>query len=646
MILGACIVDKYYKNIKQSFTIAKKIKANIIQLYLGDKRLTTLRKKIVLTKNEIDEINEITKKNNINLIIHGILTLNFCNDPKSPRYRWGIDNVVYDMNLSHKLNALGVIIHMGTFKTEKIDLPKSVCIQNYIQSICIILDETKSIPLILETPVQKPNKIGGYLEDFAHIYNSIPEKYKHRVKCCIDTQHIFASGYDISNLENTIDYFNKFDNLIGVKNIALIHLNDSQSEFNSHVNRHAPIETGYLFLKKSESLKFIINYANKNNIPIILETDFENFASEIKYLKSLIVSESKSISKPTLKYNDIKNTILIIFKSILRFHESLGSNANISTKYRINSYIKAIKSIESYDKPIYSSKDVKDLPHIGKGFCEKIDEIAKTGTLEFYESLKKNNNIKRINAIHNFMNIWGVGTKKAHSIVNKKIYSINELKKALNTKKNIKLSTQQKLGLKYYNNLKKKIPRKEILEYTNYLKKLFKKYNFIKIHNAGSYRISKSESGDIDLILTFDDTKNKIHIKKKIIKKLFFTVMNKNNLIIDILSSGKDKTIFITKCKNINNHNHNHNYNHNKKIFRKVDIAIIKESDLPWYLLYFGSSKDFSKKIRIIASKKGYKLTEKGLFNKISGKKINFKPKTEKDIFKYLEIDYIEPKNR
>ena len=140
MILGACIVDKYYKNIKQAYNISKKIKANIIQLYLGDKRLTTLRKKIVLTKNEIKEINELSSNrlsnNKLKLVIHGILTLNFCNDPKSPRYRWGIDNVVYDMNLGHKLNALGVIIHMGTFKTEKIDLPKSVCIQNYIQSIC------------------------------------------------------------------------------------------------------------------------------------------------------------------------------------------------------------------------------------------------------------------------------------------------------------------------------------------------------------------------------------------------------------------------------------------------------------------------------------------------------------------------------
>ena len=268
--------------------------------------------------------------------------------------------------------------------------------------------------------------------------------------------------------------------------------------------------------------------------------------------------------------------------------------------------------------------------------------------MEFYESLKKTNNKyknNKIQSIHNFMNIWGVGLKKAHNIVNKKIYSINQLRNIV-SKNNIKLTYQQKLGLKYYNNLKKRILRKEILEYTNSLKKLFKKYSFIKIHNAGSYRIGKADSGDIDLILTYEDenktknkTKNKINkinkINKKYVKELFFEIMYKNNLIIDILSSGKDKTIFITK-NNINK----------KNIYRKVDVAIIEKSVLPWYLLYFGSSRDFSKQIRTLASKKGYKLTEKGLFNKISGTKINFKPKNEKDIFKYLDINYIKPIDR
>ena len=97
--------------------------------------------------------------------------------------------------------------------------------------------------------------------------------------------------------------------------------------------------------------------------------------------------------------------------------------------------------------------------------------------------------------------------------------------------------------------------------------------------------------------------------------------------------SGNEKSIYIVKLKDF-------------KYFRKLDVAFVLDSNLPWYLLYFGSGREFSKKIRIIASKLGYKLNEKGLFDKNNGEKINFYPKNEKDIFDYLNIEYIEPEKR
>jgi DNA polymerase/3'-5' exonuclease PolX len=101
--------------------------------------------------------------------------------------------------------------------------------------------------------------------------------------------------------------------------------------------------------------------------------------------------------------------------------------------------------------------------------------------------------------------------------------------------------------------------------------------------------------------------------------------------IKDTLSSGSEKCIFIVKLDNY-------------KDYRKMDIAFVKKKHLYFYLLYFGSGVDFSKKIRAIASKKGYKLNEKGLFK--NDKRINFNPKSEEDIFKYLGVDYVKPEYR
>jgi DNA polymerase (family 10) len=80
--------------------------------------------------------------------------------------------------------------------------------------------------------------------------------------------------------------------------------------------------------------------------------------------------------------------------------------------------------------------------------------------------------------------------------------------------------------------------------------------------------------------------------------------------------------------------------------YRQLDVAFIHKKYLPFYLLYFGSSRIYSKKIRTIASKMGYKLNEKGIFDKKTGHNIDIKAHTEKDIFDFLKIEYIKPENR
>jgi DNA polymerase beta len=642
--LGVHINDDHFKNLIDALHIVKKLNVNVLQIYLGDKRHTTLTKKMTFTKLEIKTIKLFLKNNNIKLFIHSILSLNYCKDPTSLRYKWGIDNLIYDMKVGKEIGASGVVIHMGTHKTEKINLSYEECQKNFIKSLKMVLDETKKIPIILETPVNRKYILGGTIEKLADLYNNIPDKYRKRVKICIDTQHIFVSGYNLRNLNIAKMYFEQIKRLICLKNIALIHLNDSEKEFNSKINRHQTTQKGFIFSNGGKpSLAFILQFAHSNNIPISLETKFIHYKSELNNLKKLynfkfnnnllksnikiknkkIGGKNKKIGDKNKK-KDLKPLLLKIFNKILKFHMTLGKKGNISTKFRIDSYRKVIKSIENYNKPIYSSSNIKELNGIGKGFIEKINEINKTGSLKIYENIIKN---KSTNALYTFQQIWGVGPVIAKDIVNKKIYTINNLKKSVKNKK-IDLTEQQLIGLKYYEQLKKKIPRSEIKEFTQKIEKIIKtKLKNVKIYNAGSYRTGKKESGDIDLILTFDKS---LYLQNEI-QKYFYDILIKKNIILNTLIKGNEKSIYIVKS--------------NKNI-RQMDIAFIEKKYLPWYLLYFGSSREFSKKIRNIVSKMGYKLNEKGLFNKKTGKKIKFEPKTEKDIFNFLKINYVKPENR
>ena len=101
-----------------------------------------------------------------------------------------------------------------------------------------------------------------------------------RFGICIDSCHAFAAGYDLRNEKNVKDVFEKFDSEIGLKHIKIIHLNDSKGELGCHLDRHEHIGLGHI---GETGLSQVVKLANKNKIPIILETpiderrtDFEN----------------------------------------------------------------------------------------------------------------------------------------------------------------------------------------------------------------------------------------------------------------------------------------------------------------------------------------------------------------------------------
>jgi apurinic endonuclease APN1 len=670
LYIGIHLGNDKYKTILDRLKLAYSLGANILQIYCGNKTLTTLSQKYILKQGEAQKIKLYLKTYNMKIVFHAILTLNYCRDPNHPRNKWGLDNLIYDMNLCNSIGGIGCVIHMGRNKSPSINITHEECIKNYVNSLKIVLDKTHKIPVILETPVYSENIVGGYLESFAKLYNSIPILYKKRVKICIDTCHIFSSGYDIRTIDSIDNYFNKFNKLIGIKNIILIHLNDSKTELNSGIDRHAPIGEGHIFSKipsnKGNIISYLLDIFLKNNISIVLETDYENFKKELKFIKSLITNQKKI--NGGYKQKNIKSKLIKIFNAILKYYETLSQHENKTIVYRIESYKKAIKAIENYDGPIYSSKEVKDLSDIGKGFIEKIDIITNTGSLSLYNNIKHNTTI---NSLQTFMTIWGVGPEAAKKIINKNLYTIKQLKNAVKNKK-IKLTEQQELGLKYYDDLHIMITKSQITAYTKIIKNLInkeigkefknpeidknlntagptracsdeepldsgetKEWIILEIHNAGSYRMGKKFTSDIDLIITY----NKLEFMsedetKKIVCKFFYETLKKNNIIYETLSSGSDKSIYIIKFEDIDN------------IYHQMDVAFVKKSQLPWYFLYFGSSKDYSKKIRTIASSQGYKLNEKGLYDKKTGKRINFNPKTEKEIFDFLKIEYILPKLR
>ena len=150
------------------------------------------------------------------------------------------------------------------------------------QAIDEALDETEGVYAVIETTAGQGSALGRTFEEIAFIIEK--SRLKDRIGVCIDTCHIFAAGYDIRQEEGWDQMTKQFDSLIGFDKLMGMHLNDAKSEFDSKVDRHAPLGQGNIGFFP---FKQIIKDERFNNIPLILETPIpEKWSEEITLLHS------------------------------------------------------------------------------------------------------------------------------------------------------------------------------------------------------------------------------------------------------------------------------------------------------------------------------------------------------------------------
>ena len=129
------------------------------------------------------------------------------------------------------------------------------------------LTDTISSRLLLETTAGQGTGIGHTFEQLSAIMNNVYDKT--RIGVCLDTCHIFAAGYDFSDKDGYEQMIRNFDDIIGLKNLFVIHLNDTKKACGTRVDRHEHIGDGFI---GRDAFKYIINDSRLKDIPKIIET--------------------------------------------------------------------------------------------------------------------------------------------------------------------------------------------------------------------------------------------------------------------------------------------------------------------------------------------------------------------------------------
>ena len=143
-----------------------------------------------------------------------------------------------------------------------------------------ILSPTQTTTVLLETMAGKGSEIGRSFEELRQILDRI--ELSDHVGICMDTCHVWDAGYDIAgHLDEVIT---EFDNIIGLKRLKAIHLNDSSNPLGSHKDRHARLGEGHIGLS---ALIAVINHPALKNLPFYLETpnDLDGYAREISIMR-------------------------------------------------------------------------------------------------------------------------------------------------------------------------------------------------------------------------------------------------------------------------------------------------------------------------------------------------------------------------
>lgn len=188
-----------------------------------------------------------------------------------------IDAFLDEINRVNELGLKMINFHPGSHLKE---ISTKECLDNIANSMNLLLEKSENVKLIIENTAGQGSNLGFKFEHIAYLIEKC--KDKSRVGVCLDTCHTFSAGYDIKDDYERV--MREFDDVIGLKYLSAMHLNDTKFGLASKKDRHESLGKGFLGLKTFEN---IIKDERTDDIPLILETIDESiWADEIRILRN------------------------------------------------------------------------------------------------------------------------------------------------------------------------------------------------------------------------------------------------------------------------------------------------------------------------------------------------------------------------
>ena len=158
-----------------------------------------------------------------------------------------------------------------------------VGVRNVAEACDEALEEsTGKTVLLLENMAGQKNCVGARFEELSLILDLV--KKRKRVGVCLDTCHLLAAGFDMTSKEAVERTLSIFDELVGLKEIRVVHLNDSKGPLGGALDRHEHIGLGQI---GREGFRAFLHHDSVTDLPLLMETPVDDRRRDAQNLQTV-----------------------------------------------------------------------------------------------------------------------------------------------------------------------------------------------------------------------------------------------------------------------------------------------------------------------------------------------------------------------
>ena len=199
------------------------------------------------------------------VLIHAVYLLNCASEDREIRAK-SLGSLVNSLRAGAQIGARGVVLHPGTAKTG--DARRAIARAG--TTIKEALAESEDCQLHLENTAGAGGTLGRTIDELEALLEA--SGADERLGVCLDSCHLYASGYDIRTRAGVDELTREITRRLGLRRLGSLHLNDSMGTLGSNRDRHANIGAGEL---GDAGCAAFLGAPKFQRLPCVLETPGE-----------------------------------------------------------------------------------------------------------------------------------------------------------------------------------------------------------------------------------------------------------------------------------------------------------------------------------------------------------------------------------